>query len=205
MKGPSTISLSAYVAATLLFPLLFLPCASAESRDNVIFSSTAGECTLSVESNDRWHTLRLRAHHPSGKNCFIGKETMASVLGVALSNTDAPETGEKFRSLFIGRLVDYPWLSQYLAVAARNDRGWDRKRGKPLRMNINLYVSKVLSRKDVSAAFDAALAKGGYKVGSASVEKVLVGRFRDVPLYQDNTASGLVPYDAQVWFRLESR
>jgi hypothetical protein len=111
--------------------LLFLPFASAESRDNVIFSSNSGECTLSVESNDQWHTLRLRAHHPSGKNCFIGK--------------------------------------------------------------------------DLSAPFDAALAKGGYKVRSASVEKVLVGRFRDVPLYRDNTAPGLVPYDAQVWFRLESK
>jgi hypothetical protein len=187
------------------FLLLFLPCASAESRDNVIFSTDAGECSLLVESNAQWHTLRLRAHHPSGRNCFIDKETMASVLGAALSNADAPGTGEKFRSLFIGRLVDYPWLSQYLAVAARNDRGWNMKRGKPLRMNINLYVSKVLSGKDVSASFDAALASGGYKVGSASVEKVLVGRFRDVPLSQDNTAPGLVPYDAQVWFRLESR
>jgi hypothetical protein len=184
--------------------LLFLSCTSAESRDNVMFSMPAGECTLSVESNDRWYTLRLRAHHPSGNNCFIDRETVASVLGAALSKADAQEAGGKFSSLYIGRLVDYPWLSQALAVAARNDRGWDAKKGKPTRMNINLYVSKLLSSKDITEPFDAALAKGGYKVKGVSAEKVLVGRLRNVPLCEDDTASGLVPYDAQVWFRLEN-
>lgn len=79
------------------------------------------------------------------------------------------------------------------------------KRGKPLRMNINAYVSKVLSGRDISAPIDASLAKGGYKVRSVTVEKVLVGRFRDVPLYRDKTAPGFVPYDAQVWFRLQGK
>jgi hypothetical protein len=34
----------------------------ASSQDQVIVSAKAGECNLSLESNEKWHTLRLRAH-----------------------------------------------------------------------------------------------------------------------------------------------
>ncbi len=182
--------------------VLFLSCAPAEPQDTVLFSSNAGECTLSAESNDQWHTLRLRAHHPSGKNCLIDQGAMASVLGTALSNADSAKFSGKFNSLFIGRLIDYPWLSQALAVAASKDRGWDRIRGKPMNKDINGYVAKILAGRDMAAPLNAALAKAHYKVKSITVEKVLVGRFRDVPLYRDKTAAALVPYDAQVWYRL---
>jgi len=38
-----------------------------------------------------------------------------------------------------------------------------------------------------------------------SYEKVLVGRFRDVPLYRGKDLPGKVPFDAMVWFNLEKR
>lgn len=191
------------VIAACAFLLLFLSCPSAESQDDVILSSSAGECALSVETNDQSRTLRLRVRHLSGKNCFIDRDTASSVLGAALSKAGAHDIREKFGSLYVGRLVDYPWLSQALAISARNDRGWDLQKGKPRRMNLNAYVSKALSGADIAAPFDAALAKAGYRVKDASVEKVLVGRFREVPLYTDTTAPGRVPFDAQLWFRLE--
>jgi hypothetical protein len=34
---------------------------------------------------------------------------------------------------------------------------------------------------------------------------VLVGRFRDVPLYQGRMSPGKVPFDAMVWLRLEKK
>jgi hypothetical protein len=46
------------------------------------------------------------------------------------------------------------------------------------------------------------LARGGYRILGVTVEKVLVGGFREVPLYQGKMHPGKVPYDAQVWFRL---
>jgi hypothetical protein len=45
--------------------------------------------------------------------------------------------------------------------------------------------------------------KGGYGIVGVTVEKVLVGGFREVPFYQGEMYPGRVPYDAQVWFRLE--
>jgi hypothetical protein len=166
------------------------------SQENVLVSLKAGECSLSVESNDKWHTLRLRAHHPKYEGCHITRDE-------AFSKTESPKLEGGYSSLFIGRLIDYPWLSQYLATAAYQDRGWDSKRGKPAVMDINKYVSSVLSRKELLTQIEAPFVKGGYKVIGVTVEKVLVGSFREVPRYQGEMASGRVPYDAQVWFRLE--
>jgi hypothetical protein len=37
------------------------------------------------------------------------------------------------------------------------------------------------------------------------MEKVLVGGFGDMPLWQGKMAPGKLPYDAMVWFRLEKK
>jgi len=175
----------------------------AASQENVIVSLKIGECSLTVGSNDQWHTLRLRAHHPKYKGCHIDRDAMLSALSPAFLKTKSPKLEGNYSSLFIGRLIDYPWLSQYLSVTAYRDNGWDSKTGKPVSMGINKYVSNVLSGKELMAQMEATFAKGGYRVVSTTVEKVLVGGFHEVPLYQGDIHPGRVPYDAQVWFRLE--
>ena len=175
----------------------------ASSQEVVIVSSKAGECDLTVESNEKWHTLRLRAHHPKYKGCHIDKDSMLSVLSAAFSKDVSPKLDGSYSSLFIGRLIDYPWLSQYLATTAYRDRGWDSKKGKPVAMDINKYVSQLLFRKELVAQIETVFEKGGHRVAGVTVEKVLVGGFREVPFYQGKMSPGKVPYDAQVWFRLE--
>ena len=174
----------------------------ASSQDLVIVSSKVGECELTVESNEKWRTLRLRAHHPKYKGCHIDKDSMFSVLSAAFLKSDPPKLEGSYSSLFIGRLIDYPWLSQYLATTASLDRRWDSKKGKPVAVDINRYVAEVLSREASMAQIEAVVSEGGYRVAGVSVEKVLVGGFREVPLYQGEIHHGRVPFDAQVWFRL---
>jgi hypothetical protein len=175
----------------------------ASSQELVIVSSKAGECDLTVESNEKWHTLRLRAHHPKYKGCHIDKDSMVSVLSAAFSKNDSPKLDWSYSSLSIGRLIDYPWLSQYLATTAYRDHRWDSKKGKPAAMDINKFVSQVLFRKELMAQIETVFEKGGYRIVGVTVEKVLVGGFREVPFYQGKMHPGRVPYDAQVWFRLE--
>jgi hypothetical protein len=175
----------------------------ASAQDQVIVSSNIGECVLSVEANDQWHTLRLRTHHPQGRGCEIDKDSVVSILTAAFSKTDAPKLQGSYSSLSFGRLIDFPWLSQYLASAAFRDKGWDAKRGKPVGMDINHYVAQILSNREVLTQIEQACARGGYKIVRISVEKVLVGGLREVPLYQGALEPGLVPYDAIVWLRLE--
>ena len=128
---------------------------------------------------------------------------MVLALNEAFLKTDSPKLEGSYSSLSIGRLIDYPWLSQYLATTAYRDHGWDSKKGKPVAMDINKYVSQLLFRKELMAQIEMVFEKGGYRVVGMNVEKVLVGGFREVPFYQGEMHPGRVPYDAQVWFRLE--
>jgi hypothetical protein len=183
--------------------LVFFLIAPVEAyRAQVIFSMEAGKCSLTVESDNQSHTLRLRVH-PEYNDCHISKDTMLSVLKAAFSKTEPPKPEGNYSSLYIGRLIDYPWLSQYLATAAYRDTRWNKKRGRPEALDINKYVANILSRKEITAQIEEAFTASGYRVISTTVEKVLIGNFRSVPLYQGEMPPGKVPYDAQVWFRLE--
>jgi hypothetical protein len=175
----------------------------ASAQDQVIVSTNVGDCVLSVEANDPWHTLRVRAHHPQGRGCHIDKDSVVSILRAAFSKTDAPKLEGSYSSLSFGRLIDFPWLSQYLAIAASRDKAWDATRGRPLAMDINRYVAQLLSRREPLTQIEPACAQGGYRIVKVSVEKVLVGGLREVPLYQGAMEPGLFPYDAIVWLRLE--
>ena len=192
---------SLYILCSFL--MISLSGTIASSQEIVIVSLKVGECELTVESNEKWQTLRLRAHHPKYKGCHITRDEMLLALDNAFLKKDSSEIEGNYSSLFIGRLIDYPWLSQYLATTAYRDRGWDSKKGKPAAMDINKYVSQVLFRKELTVQLEKVFAKGGYRVAGVTVEKVLVGGFREVPLYQGKMSPGKVPYDAQGWFRLE--
>ena len=133
--------------------MIFLSPAVTFSQELTIISSKVGECSLSIESNEKWKTLRLRAHHPKYSGCQIDKDSMLSVLNAAFSKTESPRLEGSYFSLSLGRLIDYPWLSQYLATTAYRDRGWDSKKGKPGAMDINKYTAQLLSKKFSSEVF----------------------------------------------------
>jgi hypothetical protein len=198
-----TMSKSLSLHIVCLIIIFLLSAAVASSQEKVIFSLSVGECKLSVEANDQWHTLRLRANDPEPKNCRFTKDEMVSALSAAFLKTEPPKLEGVYSSLFIGRLIDYPWLAHDLADAASHDKGWDATKGKPVATGINQYVSRVLFRKELLAPIEQVCAQGGYRIVGVTVEKVLVGGPREVPLYHGDMALGLVPYDAMVWFRLE--
>lgn len=172
------------------------------SQEQIIVSSKVGECILTVESDENGHTLRLRAHHPQYKSCQIDRDAISSILKAAFSKTEAPKLEGSYSSLSIGRLIDYPWLSQYLATSAYRDREWDSKKGKARAMDENKYVSTLLSRKELMTEIEPFFENSGYRVLGIMVQKVLIGTFREIPLYQGEVHPGKIPYDAQVWFRL---
>jgi hypothetical protein len=193
---------SFFLFGLVLVFFLIAPVGSYQSQ--MIYSMEAGKCSLTVESDSQSHTLRLRVH-PEYNDCHIGKASMLSALKAAFSKTEPPKLEGIYSSLYIGRLIDYPWLSQYLATIAYRDPRWDKKRGKPTVLDINKYVSNILFRKEITVQIEEAFAGSGYRVISTTVEKVLIGDFRSVPLYEGEILPGKMPYDAQVWFRLEKK
>jgi hypothetical protein len=173
-------------------------------QERLILSVDAGKCVLRVEADDESRVLRLRVQ-PEGPDCGITKVLMQKTLRAAFSKTDPPMLEGTYSSLYLGRLIDYPWLSEYLALSAYQDPRWDKKRGQPFSMGINKYVSIILSGKEAAGQIQNAVGDTGYRISSVMVEKVLVGEVRDVPHYRGEMATGQVPFDAQVWLRLEKK
>lgn len=195
---------SGYTIFVVLLLVLAFASGGAPFQERVIASAQVGECRLTVEADDQWHALRLRALHPHYKNCHIDQESMLQVLRRAFSEDAAAKLEAAYSSLFIGRIIDYPWLSQYLATTAYRDRAWNSKKGRPRAAEINSYVSRLLSSRQLLAQFSPAFSGSGYKIVDVNVEKVLVGTSRDVPGYSGalQAQAGRVPFDAMLWFRL---
>jgi hypothetical protein len=189
----------ALLAAALLL-LASIPAAGGEA---VIASIPSGECTLGLEAAENWPTLRLRAGHPNYKPCFINKASVTQVLSEAFAKPHPELASRAFTSLAIGRLIDYPWLVQFLALRAARDPGWDAAAGKPVKAQINRYVADVLSSPEIVLEMEAPLREQRYRITGVSVEKVLVGSFENVPQLEGPRRKGKIPFDAQVWFRLE--
>jgi hypothetical protein len=189
--------------ALLASGVLLLAAVPCLANETVIMSLPAGECTLSLGAADNWPTLRLRAGHPSHQPCRIDKAAVIQVLDQALSEPHPAFTRRVYTSLFIGRLIDYPWLAQFLALKAARDPGWDAAAGKPVGGQINRFVSGILFSPEILRDIDAALHKQGYRITGVSVEKVLVGGFENVPQLEGPRRRGRVPFDAQAWLRLE--
>jgi hypothetical protein len=187
------------LAATLIL-LTSIPVAGGEA---VIASVSSGECTLSLEAAENWPALRLRAGHPAHRPCFIDKASVIRILSEAFAKPLPESASRGYTSLAVGRLVDYPWLVQFLALHAALDPGWDAAAGKPVKIHINRYVADVLSSPEIVLEIEAPLREERYRISDVSVEKVLVGGFENVPQLEGPRRKGKFPFDAQVWFRLE--
>lgn len=188
-----------YIFAVML--LFALPVAGGAYQERLLLSLGDEKCSLRVEADDEAQILRLRVH-PGPPRCYATKEKMQTILKSVFSRTVPSKPAEPYTSLFLGRLNDYPWLCEYVATAAYQDPRWDRRRGKPVSMDLYKYVRTILSNREVTGQFEEALEDSGYKIVSVTLEKVCVGRFSDVPLYKGKMLPGKVPVDAVVWFRL---
>lgn len=190
-----------------IFMLIFflaLPAVSLSYQERLIYAEEEGLCSLRVEADDRDRILRLRVH-PGHPECYATRDSMQSTLRAVFSKTDPPKLEGVYHSLFLGRLIDYPWLCEYLAVTAYKDPRWDRKKGKPVSTDLYKYVSAILSRREVLSQFEDAFEDSGYTIRAVTLEKVCVGRFSDLPRYEGKILPGKIPLDAVVWFRLEKR
>jgi hypothetical protein len=190
----------AFCIVTML--TIFLGSRVGSSEDTVIFSTISGECHLTVEQDSERRHLRLRAHHPKYRDCRVTRDEMVSALERAFSRIDSGGVEADHSSLFLGRLIDYPWMSQYLATTAHRDPGWNSSKGKPEGMGINQYVARLLFRQELMDQIEGVFEHARRRVTGVMVEKVLVARLRDVPLYRGDITPGKVPYDAQVWLTL---
>jgi hypothetical protein len=187
----------------LLASVLLLGASIPAAGEAILASIPAGECNLSLEAAENGPTLRLRVRHPAYRPCFIDKAAVAEALTQAFAEPHPILASREFTSLALGRLIDYPWLARFLALQAAQDPNWDATAGKPRRVHVNRYVADVLFSPGIVSEIETPLRGQGYRVAGVSVEKVLVGGFKNVPQWEGPGQKGKIPFDAQVWFRLK--
>jgi hypothetical protein len=148
-------------------------------------------------------TLRLRAPCPLSL-----ADTAAGLDALLREAFPGGRMTESRASLELGRIIDYPWLSQALAEASLRSPVWNPDKGHGRRGDDNPAVASIVDTRRLLAPLVNVFARHGVKARAASVEKVLVGKVGKTPelaslASNPAAADKKLPYDAILWLRLE--
>ncbi|RLJ67579.1 hypothetical protein [Sulfurisoma sediminicola] len=157
-------------------------------------------CEPYVENHRDLETAALRPHRDAFRSCIIDEATYAALISAWLASRG--DAAPPLRGMSLGRAVNLPWISEYIARTALRDPRWDAARGRDRNGDINGFVTALLSRPEFLRRLDAPFAATPRAVRTVSVEKVLVTKARDI---LPDGGKGRLPYDAQVWIVLEPR
>jgi hypothetical protein len=166
------------------------------------FSFVAQACDPYIEQQPAWSTASFRPHSTAFERCQVDEENYRRVIRewLLVQPSDAPIIS----SLFLGRLVSFPWISHQLADSALGRPQWATRiaRARPeerARMAAEILRDPVLLKR-LGQPFEDTR----YTVVGVSFEKILFGNAAD---YTSDKKGGntMVPFDAQFWLRLGTR
>ncbi|MBI5018594.1 MAG: hypothetical protein HZB55_24325 [Deltaproteobacteria bacterium] len=185
--------------AVVVSALLLTPARTPAGAPELVASWDASRCRVDLEVDREDGVLRLRSR------CPLSEEEAPKALSETLPRLrDFGDSPGRYRSLFLGRLVDYPWLSEGLARWAARSSGWDNRKGLSRgERNSNAFVERALRDAGILRSLADALAREGLRVTGVSAEKVLIAPVAQLPfggrLRTEGVAgSARVPYDAMV-------
>jgi hypothetical protein len=122
-----------------------------------------------------------------------------------------PSNSLPIRTVYLGRLMNYPQWSQDLAKSAMQSPGWSSKRGRPKKTgeSDNHRVRILLNGPAYPQALKSTFTQYGLTACIANVEKVLVFEakviFPDVAEIPNGISPhARLPVDAQIWLHLQS-
>jgi hypothetical protein len=184
---------------------LALPAAAGRAeppaRERFAASAEVDGCSLELgHPTPADDTLRLRVGCPLALAELL--QGLDRLLAAAGPDLPVPAT------LFLGRIVEYPWLAERLARAALADPGWDAARGRPRAGGDNRWVADTLAQRRLLGELADRFAAEGLALRVAGVEKVLVGDVAGFAELRGLAADGVdpaarLPFDAQLWLRVE--
>ncbi len=189
------------VYAFLIFIFLFTQLWS--QNEITLSQMNVGKCSMALQANLKWKTITLQARRPDLKNCKMKRANLISLIKEAVAKNKSLFRSHEFTSIFIGRAVEFPWLSSFLSEQAFKDSLWNRIKGHPKKQNINRYVENILNRHPVISQLDSVMQRVGYGISGVSVEKVLIGRYQNLIDFNGPKFRGGLPFDAQVYLILK--
>lgn len=168
---------------------------------SLMICSAGFACTPSVEEWLAETTAVFRRHSDAFERCPVDEPAYNRVIADWLRRR--PQAAPLTR-LSLGRAIDFPWISGYLAERALDHRSWDSRRGKVRHGDLNGLAAAILSEEKLLSRLAAPFCDTPYLPVAVSVEKVLVGPANGT-LAKPGSGRRLVPHDAQIWLRIERR
>jgi hypothetical protein len=181
-----------------------------------------------VEQNSQWNGTTYTI---SDKGCTIQWISRNSEIGVIKHWSQCAEplseqlsfweqickefynkdkNAQTFRTLFWGRLAPEAQngsreLSLRLALAAYQSSGWDVKRGKPKRGDMNGFVRDIANKTMIYPELRELFGRFQKSIALSVVEKVLVTEAAKMPFYEQLRQRGVkaahrLPFDCVAWF-----
>lgn len=141
-------------------------------------------------------------------DCPVSLQSLAQLLDAGVERLFS-DGSPAIRSLYLGRLMNYPEWSQTLAEAAAQSPEWDSRRGRPRKRgeSDNLRVTMLLNGPAYPHDLKPVFSRYGVTACIAGVEKVLVFEAKELfppasAMAQTVSPSARLPADAQVWLKL---
>jgi hypothetical protein len=159
-------------------------------------------CAPYIEEWRTESTASFRPHTTAFERCEVDEATYVRVLGEWLHAraADAPV----LRSISLGRAVNFPWISRYMADSALQSPGWAAGASRAKLVERSRLAAKVLNDPVLLRRLGVPFEGTGYTITAISFEKVLFGKAAE---YSSSKEAGKVPvpFDAQLWLRLAPR
>ncbi len=161
---------------------ILLLCAPRAGADTEVplFTAQRDACEIKATSTSQWRTIIFRIAPLPGASrpCVVTQNDTAGLIGLAFATLALNELdmeGGTYRSIFLGRLIDYEWLSRHLSKYAEREADWSTAMGKTKNgERAEAYVQRVLGVLPVLDPIDEALKPYGYRAAGFSCEKAMV-------------------------------
>lgn len=157
----------------------------------------AGTCAPHIDNSGASPVFRV--HTDAFASCPVSEDTYVRIIREWLASG---QVSRAVSGLYLGRAVDFPWLSRHIAdIALGRTRTAGSVRtmtpGQRRVLETAIFRDAALLRR-LAVPF----ADSPYSVTGISFEKVLYGKAGEKSSHKD-AGRMLVPYDAQLWLRLQ--
>jgi hypothetical protein len=208
--------------AIILGLIAFLLFQHEANADSLIgFAGDPKMCFIAVglESTDNMLRVLPLGRTPS-RDCDVTPAMLEEALKSAFDWLATEGQGVQPKLIYLGRLYDYPWLSQGLTAWAADHPDWDGENGRPAQVGVyeNDVVAGIVALMVMEPLSESAkvlpdvrtglsflpelLNRHGYRFERASVEKVMSGYDGQLFAPSDRPDAKRLPFDALVHLRI---
>ena len=199
------------IGTILVLALFLCPVQPHADTEVPLFSVQRPVCEIDGSSTAEWRSIIFRVRQRDADTasvCVATQNDTTGLIGLAFASLalQKMESAGTYRSIFLGRLIDYEWLSGHLATHAANDPDWSTAAGTTTTgERAEAYVQRALAQRSILDPIDEALKPYGYRARGFSCEKAMVSGPDTKPFQPAWVAADKrLPFDALCHLTIET-